>query len=80
MINKKLIPIIIVIFLILGCASAGGIIQPTWQRTVDHYDSGTAVYYNKSLSFKITFPKAEWIIFHEKDKIPESVFGNIKQI
>lgn len=81
---KLFFQIIFQIFLILtilaGCASKGGIVHPTYQRTNDVYNAVTYVYYNKSIPFRVTFPKLEWIIYADAHTAPLYPFGDIEKL
>jgi len=67
---RILLKSIFILTILVGCASKGGIVHPTSQRTNDLYDEVTSVYSNKSIPFWVTFPKGEWIIYADEHKTP----------
>ncbi len=74
MIKKKIVSIVVLNLLILGCASTTPI-----QRTDDVYDPQKCVYFNNTVSLKISFPKDKWKIYTNLDKVPPYIFGNLRQ-
>ena len=72
---KKIVSIVILNLLIFGCASTTPIL-----RTDDVYDSQKCVYFNNTVSVKISFPKDKWKIYTNLDEAPTDIFGNLKQI
>jgi tetratricopeptide (TPR) repeat protein len=71
---KKIVSIVVLNLLIFGCASATPIL-----RTDDVYDPQKCVYFNNTVSLKISFPKDKWKIYTNLDKTPTQMFGNLKQ-
>ena len=71
---KKIVSIVVLNLLIFGCASTTPIL-----RTDDIYDSQKCVYFNNTVSLKISFPKDKWKIYTNLDEAPTQIFGNLKQ-
>ncbi len=71
---KKIVSILVLELLFFGCASTEPI-----QRTDDVYDSQESVYFNITVSLKISFPKDKWQIYTNLDEAPTDIFENLKQ-
>ena len=72
---KKIVSIVVLNLFIFGCASTTPI-----QRTDDVYDPQKGVYFNNTVSLKISFPKDKWQIYTNLDEAPTDIYGNLKQI
>jgi hypothetical protein len=72
---KKIVSIVVLNLLIFGCASTKPI-----HRTDDAYDFQKSVYFNITVSLKISFPKDKWKIYTNLDEAPIDIFENLKQI
>jgi hypothetical protein len=66
--------IILITFLILSSCAQTKHIQG--ERTIDHFNTETGIYYNNSIPVKISFTK-EWVIYSDTNKAPKDFWGNL---